>query len=458
MQAPAHERERSERTLRSVLREGASSSVMAAIGDTYFTAYALLFKATAPQVAFLAAAPVLLGSVAQLLSAWIGSRIGRHRTIILTGVGLQAASWLPIIWLPYLFPAHAVSVLIASIVLYYLGTNLATPLWNSLLGDVVPEDSRGRFFARRACLMNTATFLALSGAGFVMHLWEVHELARLGFLAVFSVAMVARVYSLYQVSRIDEPSPVRPEEKRVSRAELLHDLTGSNFARFSVFMALINFSAGIAGPFFAMYLLHDLHLSYLQFTAISAAFVLPQVFALPIWGRAADAFGNRPVLAVTAFIIPVLPALWVVSADFWFILSIQLVGGVAWAGFNLSAGNFIYDTVPRPKRPVYGAISNTLGNAGLFLGAMLGGYLATHLTAEVNMFGAHIHLTSSLYWIFLFSAVIRLGTAVSFVPLLTEERSVPRLSLPAFLVHLARFSGVPARVFSPLPPGRRRSG
>lgn len=63
-----------DRTLRHSVRDGVAYSVMAGGGETYFSAFALFPKATAPQVGLLATLPPLLGSLAQLLAVWLGGR------------------------------------------------------------------------------------------------------------------------------------------------------------------------------------------------------------------------------------------------------------------------------------------------------------------------------------------------------------------------------------------------
>ena len=130
---------RTEQSLRHSVRDGVAYSFMTGAGETYFSAYALFLKATTAQISWLAAFPSLMGSFAQLISAWLASHTGRRKTIILTGVALQTLMWLPITWLPYFFPAHAVPIMIACVALYYAGCHLAAPAWNSLMGDLVPE-------------------------------------------------------------------------------------------------------------------------------------------------------------------------------------------------------------------------------------------------------------------------------------------------------------------------------
>jgi MFS family permease len=427
-----------EHSLHCAVREGTASSIMVGAGESYLSAYALFLKATTSQIAFLAAVPALLGSFAQLIAAWIGHCTGRRKAIVLTGVIVQALMWLPMIWLPYFFPNHAVAILLASVVLYYMASNLASPVWNSLMGDLVPENGRGRYFARRSRLSSLANFIALAGAGFVLHFWEIQDKVQAGFLTVFSVAMVARLYSAYQISRMTEPVHIHLDTEARSLRGLLSGFKRSHFSRFSIFMALMNFSASIAGPFFAVYMLRDLGFSYLEFMASLATVVMMQFFSISIWGRISDAFGNRLILAVTGFIVPILPVLWLFSTNFWIILAIQLLGGLAWAGFNLSAGNFVYDSVPPSRRSVYGAIHNVVGAIAIFLGTALGGYLSTRLPAQAEIFGFHIEFASSLCWVFLISAVARLNTAISFIPLLKEARTVHRASFRMLINYIAR--------------------
>lgn len=429
----AQESDQKEESLRHMVREGVMFSIMSGFGEIYLSAYALFLKMTAGQIGFLSAVPALLGSSTQLLSAWIGNRTGHRKRIILIGVTLQALMWIPIMVLPYLFPAHAAVIVLLCIVFYYAANNLAAPLWNSLMGDIVPENTRGRYFGSRSRAMNFANFLALVSGGIVLNYWKDQSLAGVGFLIIFSIAMVARLLSAYQVTRIMEPLPEGRRQTVRSLRRMFHDLRKSLFARFSVFMALMNFSANIAGPFFAVYMLKDLQFSYLEFMMSSAVVVLMQFFTLSNWGRVGDSFGNRRVLAVTAFVIPVLPALWLFTHSFAGIIAIQLLSGVAWAGFNLSASNFVYDAVAPDRRSSYVAAHNVLGSLATFSGAALGAHLSSRLPTHASMFGFHITFAHPLSWLFLLSAIARLNVAVAFVPLLPELRKVQPVRLSVLL-------------------------
>ena len=447
-----------ERSLRYSLRDGVAYAVMTGAGEIYFSAYALFLRATTAQVSFLAAVPPLLGSFAQLFSAWLARRRGDRRSIILAGVGCQAATWLLIIWLPYLFPAHAVPILIVSVVLYYASGAVATPLWNSLMGDLVPENKRGRYFASRTRWMSLTSFSTIVLAGGLLHFANLQDQTRLGFLFIFTIAVIARIYSAFQLRRMIDPTgPVAGLEPVFTR-DLWQRLRRSQFARFSVFFALMNFSVALASPFFTVYMLRDLGFSYLEFTATTAISVLAQFMTLTMWGRLSDAFGNRLILATAGFAIPVLPLLWLVSTNFWYIVVIQIFSGLAWAGFSLSASNYIYDTVASAKRASYVAMHSILNSGGIFAGALLGGFLGTYLPAQWEFAGYRIDWPSSLCWLFLFSGVARGAMALLFLPHLREAREVRTTSFPSLMYRVTQFHALSGLVFSlfPFGQGRRR--
>src|SRR5690606_13397596 len=121
-----------------------------------------------------------------------------------------------------------------------------------------------------------------------------------------------------------------------------------------------------------------------------------------------DVYGNRAVMIVTSMTLPIVPLLWLASADFFYLVAVQCVSGLTWAGFTLSAGNLLYDLVPRSRRAAYVAFHN-VGNAGcVFVGAMIGAALATRLPPiEPWLDGAGAESATNLLYVFALSGVVR---------------------------------------------------
>lgn len=447
---------RSEQSLKHSVRDGVAYSVMAGAGEHYLAAYALFLKATTAQISWLAAFPSLIGSFAQLFSAWLSNRLGRRKAIILFGVMLQTVMWLPIIWLPYFYPAHAVTILIVCVALYFAGGHLATPVWNSLMGDLVPEKRRGRFFARRTRLMSITSFLALVGAGLLLYLFEMSNQVRLGFMLVFTLAALARLYSATQLARMHDPEHVPSAIDWPALPGLWRRLRGSDCTRFSLFYAAMQFAAAIAAPFFVVYMLRDLGFTYLQFMSATALAVLAQFGSLRMWGRLGDIFGNRLILTVTGSVIPIFPVLWLVSPHFAYVVVLQMFGGVVWAGFSLSANNYLYDAVAPERRAAYSAVHNVFTSLAIFAGALLGGFLSVVVPESFTLFGKSWHWTSSLWGVLVASSLARALAAISLAPALREVREVRRSTAAGLMLRVARFNALAVLFFDMLAFTRRR--
>ncbi len=200
-------------------------------------------------------------------------------------------------------------------------------------------------------------------------------------------------------------------------------------------------AVGVSAPFFAVYMLRDLQFNYIQFMANTGTAVLMQFLMLNTWGRISDVFGNRLILVTTGSMIPFLPLLWLVSDNFWYLIGVQVISGFAWAGFSLSAGNFLYDLIPSARRSAAMAFHNVFVAIGVFLGGMLGALLAGWCRPNGLSPVSGFTLPSVLLVVFAVSAVLRMLVAAVFLPGLREVRQVRRtMSARELVFRVTRFN------------------
>jgi MFS family permease len=372
--------------------------------------------------------PPLLGSLAQLFSAWLGRFTGRKR-IVFAGCTLQASLWLAILAVPLLFVEHAVVALLVLLALYHSANNFAAPQWTSIMRDLVSERRRGRYFGHRTRLTTITTFVSLVLCGLLLHALDSKGLTYLGFVAIFLIAFVARSTSVYHLTFLHEP-PAGPNS--VPDMHIEHwwrSLKHTGAVSFSLYFAFMNMAVGVSSPFFAVYMLRDLELSYLEFTALSGTSVFVQFLSLPTWGRVADVYGNRLILMVTSASLPIVPVLWIFTENFWFLMAFQAVSGVSWSGFTLSAGNLLYELVPNSRRAAYVAFHSVGTAAGVFLGAMIGAALVVVLPPRAVLFGSAGTLSNLLY-LFVISGAMRAIIAALLARRVRDIRK-PRKALSA---------------------------
>ena len=351
---------------------------MAGVTDYYATPAALFLGATVQQVALITALPNLLSSLSQFFSVqviyWVGGRLKLLVRLVLS----QATLILCIAMLPLVQVTHRVELLLIFLILVAMCGGLAGPAWGSLMSDYVPAKKRGQYFGWRNRSVGAVTVASVIASGLLLNFFHQRYYGA-GFWMIFSLAAAARYCSGYFISRMDEPPHRQDPASDFTFVMFLRRFRESNFLRFVMFSGCLTFATYLAAPFFAVFMLRDLQLSYLTYMALQVCASLAALVALPLWGKHADLVGNVRVLRLSSFLAALIPIFWLFSQTPAYLMVVQMVSGFAWSGVTLSAGNFIYDAVTPQKRVRCIAYFNVINGVALFFGSSLGGYLASRL-------------------------------------------------------------------------------
>ncbi len=365
-------------SLRSSFKDGIFAAFMAGAVDSYATPAALFLGATVLQVGLVTALPNLLAALSQFFSVriiyWVGGRV----KLLVRSVFSQASLILCIALLPMLEIANRVELLLIFLVLAAICGGLAGPAWGSLMSDYVPARKRGQYFGWRSRTVGAVTVGSIVASGLLLNFFQEISYGT-GFSIIFSCAAAARYVSAYFLSRMDEPPHRKDPASDFTFMMFLRRFRESNFLKFVVFSGCLTFATFLAAPFFAVFMLRDLQLSYLTYMALQVGASLAALVALPLWGKHADWVGNVRVLRLSSFLAALIPMFWLFSHNAAYLMLVQMLSGFAWSGVTLSAGNFIYDAVTPQKRVRCIAYFNVINGVALFLGSSLGGYLATSL-------------------------------------------------------------------------------
>src|SRR5690606_4825857 len=236
------------------------------------------------------------------------------------------------------------------VVMYHASSNLIQPQWRAWMGSIVPQKQRGIFFAQRSRLTMGTSLLVFLGGGLILSLSERPGMIWAGFLTLFAISAGGRALSCYFLWKMHdpEPQPVIPEANVFfstlrTTVEALKDPT---FRNYTIFVAGMQGMVAISGPFFAVYMLNELQFTYIEYSINLMASIATQFTMLRFWGKISDKHGNRLVMLLCSAAIPVIPLLWLFSANYYYLLAAQLLSGLAWSGFNLTTANYLYDIRP----------------------------------------------------------------------------------------------------------------
>jgi MFS family permease len=365
-------------SLRSSFKDGIFAAFMSGVTEHYATPAALFLGASIQQVGLLTALPNLLSSLSQFFSVrviyWIGGRV----KLLVRLVVSQASLLLCIAMLPLLEIPRRVELLLLFLILAAVCGGLAGPAWGSLMSGYVPASRRGRYFGWRNRVVGAMTLGSVVASGLLLSFFPQDSYGT-GFWIIFSLAAASRYVSAYFIHQMDEPPHKTDPASDFTFLMFLRRFRESNFLKFVVFSGCLNFASFLAAPFFAVFMLRDLQLSYLTYMALQVGASLAALIALPLWGRHADLVGNVRVLRLSSFFAALIPMFWLFSDHPGYLMLVQIFAGFSWSGVTLSAGNFIYDAVTPQKRVRCIAYFNVINGVALFMGSSLGGFLASRL-------------------------------------------------------------------------------
>jgi len=420
-----------ERTMKVSIKEGAASSVMSGLTGDYITPFALILKANNAQIGFLTSIPGLLSPIAQIFGSKIIEKYSRNK-IIFVFVVLQALMWLPMALLTLffwknMFVEYLPLILIVFYTLLSILGSIAGPAWFSLLGDIVPERIRGKYFGKRNKICGTITLISTFTASFLLDYFKTKGLILLGFSILFTVATIFRLISAFYFKKHYEPKLNLNNDYYFSFIQFIKKALFNNYGRFTIFVAIFYIGVTFAGPFFSVYMLKNLGFSFKTYMIVNVSASIFSLLFMPIWGKLSDKYGNRELIKIGAILVGIMPILWIVSPNPIFLILVpQLLSGIGWAAFNLGAGNFIYDIVTRERRAICVAYYNVVVGVGVFIGSIAGGLVAQY---------ASIGFMNKFLFIFVLSGIFRLLAGFIMIPLIKEVRNVekPRQNLLFYL-------------------------
>jgi MFS family permease len=406
------------RTLKLSVLDGTGWALMSGFTVNYITPFALALKATTTQVGLLTSIPNFCLALCQLFAPGLVEKSGSRKKLLIQVLLVQALMFIPILLVPYLFSGAPIFWLITFVTINMVFGAIGNPAWQSMMADIVPINIRGRYFGFRGSILGLATLVGMLVAGAILQTFR--NKVFIGFAILFGGACLFRLIANIFLARQWEPPLIEEKPNAPSIGAIFLSLRTSNLGKFTAYIALINIVIGMSGPFFAVFMLRDLHFSYTTYMIIISINALSSLIFQRFWGRRADIAGNIKVLRFTSMVLPILPFTYVFTGNPFILGSGEILSGFIWSGFNLSFANFVYDVSEPEIRTKQIAVFMAVTGTALCLGALIGGYAAPHVP---ELFGYQLRT------LFAASGIARVFIILALLKLIVEVRDVPRVNV-----------------------------
>lgn len=372
----------------------------------------------------------VLGAIIQVFFSFLMENSGKRKLIFMAAGFIHRPAWFLIAFIPFLLNPDrtkaGIAVITVLIALSSVANSIAGLAFNSWMGDLVPVEVKGRFFGRRAMIYTITGGTAALLCGLLLDVVKGYT----GYALVFVFAAILGTVDITMFFWIKDP-PMNVRKERLDVGKLfMEPFRDRNYLRYMLFVAFWYFSVNVAGPFFNVYMIEELRMNYLiisLFTQVAAN--LSTILFIRFWGNLADKYGSKPVMFLCCSSILVLPAIWLLATPntTWVVLVINLLSGIFWPGFEMTALNQSIWLAPEKNRSIYLAnytlVVTLIGTAAAFLcgGAFMQLTRAAIPAGGIPLF-AGIRF-GSYHLLFLISAIIRLLVLVFIFRGYKEEES-----------------------------------
>jgi MFS family permease len=379
-----------QRGLKLVIGDGLASEAMNAFtAGTFMVALALLMGASNFQIGVIAALPTFT-NIFQLLAIWLVRKYNNRRAVSVYCALLSRFPLIIIGALAIFAPGfQTIQLLIFFLFFYYLFASFAGLSWNAWMKDLVPEANLGTYFSQRARysqIMNVCLSIILAlGVDYVKDNQPDLQLSAYGVMYV--VGGVIGIIGALILSRAPEPQSYMSKDNIFKL--LLRPLKDPNFRRLLIFNSAWVFALNIAIPFFSVYMLKTMNLSISYIIVLTIISQLCGIFAVGLWGRFADKYSNKTIIAIGAplYILCILAWCFVglyttFRANLTLLVLIHIFTGIATSGINLSLTNIGLKLASRNEAIVYLSAKNIITAFFSSVAPLIGGILADFFTSR----------------------------------------------------------------------------
>lgn len=398
--------------------DGLTTEAMTTLtGTTFLVAMALLLHASNFEIGLLAAFPTFT-NIFQLISIWLVRRFKSRR---LVSVACSIVARIPLILTGLVvlsFKTPTIQPVLIFLFLYYLFGSIAGPSWNAWMKDLIPENLLGAYFSKRSSYMQTlniivSLILALA-LEYIRKKYPSYELST--YAVMFILAGIVGICGAFVLAKVPEPQSTLTVENIFH--VLRKPLKDANFRRLLVFNSVWLFAVNIATPFFVVFMMKSMGLSLPFIIGLTIISQLFSIFTIRTWGRYADKYSNKTIIAIGGPLYILCLAAWCFagiyshfSMNLALLIIIHIVMGISNAGINLSLTNIGLKLAPKNESIIYLASKNIITAVFSSVAPLLGGYLADYFTKRsliVNAewagprFSKIVHLISLHEWNFLF--------------------------------------------------------
>lgn len=401
----------------------ASMQIFTVTSGAFLSGLVYLAGADTAIVAIIAALPTLM-NVVQILSAVVFENRKSSKKIIVQMALLQRICLILILFIPLWQLDKNLQVIIIALLYsmaHFCGAfiNTGANHWMFLLAQ---KSKLGRYLGLKDSAVLVASTAGALILGRILDSYRKAGSEIKGFQILGCIAILFCVIDFFCLSMIAEPENVTSDRELKLSSAFLMPVKDQAYRKVLLFFLIWNVAVNLAGPFFAIYMLHNLGLSYFYITLMNMVASAARMIASLIWGKIADEYSWDFVTFASILLLGIAYIGWSILSKgnyrYWLPI-IQVLSGAAWGGIGISTFRLPFEHAPCRHRVSYAGFCSAMSGIAGFFAAMLG----SAIVADRREIKAASVMVSTIQIVFLLSA-IGIITCAFYSKKLKEKRKV----------------------------------
>jgi Na+/melibiose symporter-like transporter len=364
----------------------------------------------------IAAIPVLAG-VIQFVSPMLLEKLDRRKPLIAFFNSLHRVLLVLLVIIPSL-PFSIKSRLYMVGGLYFLShlmVHMVTPAYTTMIIGLVPQRMRGKFFSVRETYLIFVSSVMNIIMGWVLDIFQLRNKTYEGYIIMYGVALMAILVNLISFLNIKEPPLTAPKKLIRFKKLFIMPLQEKGFRKIVVLFFIWGLSLNFSSPFYSVYMVSSLKLSYTFITVCGLLNAVSYIVAVRIWGKLADKRSFTYTAMITLTLLGLTHTSWFFVAQDTFLVYPMLIilhisSGISWGGINISLLNIPYEYTPEEGKTVYLGFNAALSGLVGFMASMAASWMVGAMEDFRGMlFGMTI---TQFQIIFAVSGILTIGAAL----------------------------------------------
>ena len=346
------------------------------LNGIFLIGFALALGANNLHIGILVAIP-LFANLLQLVSAFILDRTGTKKYTTLISLFFGRVLWVIIILVAFGFIAKENTIYLLMIIL--LISSMFTAIGNlsllSWMKDIVPLRKLARFWGKRNIYATMGGIIVYLVGSYIIDQYQIIKVY--GYIFLFAL-VIGLIGLLYLIKIPDDKEKIKAINPRKFLRRLKIPLKDPNFRPLLHFGLFWGFAINIAAPFFLVYMIDDLSLSFFIIATFLVIDAIARIYGLSVWRKIADKFGARPLLTVCATVTAAFPFafMFINNKNYFLIPFLFIVSAIFYAGVDIALGQILFKSAPRRYDAYYLSTFTSFTNLASSFGPILGGFLA----------------------------------------------------------------------------------